>query len=109
MHERKARMGELSDAFVALPGGFGTLDELFETMTLVQTGKSRRRPILLFGRAFWEKLVNFQHLVDTGMISPGDLGLFHYVETAEDAWARLAEHYGFDATPTETGAFADDI
>ena len=69
----------------------------------------QRLPILLFGRAFWEKLINFQHLVDTGMISPGDLGLFHYVETAEDAWARLAEHYGFDATPTETGAFADDI
>jgi uncharacterized protein (TIGR00730 family) len=106
---RKMHFLMRSIALVCFPGGFGTLDELFETMTLVQTGKSRRRPILLFGRAFWEKLVNFQHLVDTGMISPGDLGLFHFVETAEDAWARLAEHYGFDATPTETGAFADDI
>ena len=106
---RKMHFVMRSIALVCFPGGFGTLDELFETMTLIQTGKSRRRPILLFGRAFWEKLVDFQHLVDTGMISPGDLGLFHYVETAEDAWARLAEHYGFDATPTETGAFAEDI
>jgi len=106
---RKMHFVMRSIALVCFPGGFGTLDELFETMTLIQTGKSRRRPILLFGRAFWEKLINFQHLVDTGMISPGDLGLFQDVETAEDAWARLAEHYGFDATPTDTGAFADDI
>jgi hypothetical protein len=106
---RKMHFLMRSIALVCFPGGFGTLDELFETMTLVQTGKSRRRPILLFGREFWQKLINFQHLVDTGMISPGDLGLFHFVETAEDAWARLAEHYGFDATPTQTGAFADDI
>ncbi len=106
---RKMHFVMRSIALVCFPGGFGTLDELFETMTLIQTGKSRRRPILLFGRAFWEKLINFQHLVDTGMISPGDLGLFHFVETAEEAWDRLAEHYGFDATPTQTGEFADDI
>ena len=106
---RKMHFVMRSIALVCFPGGFGTLDELFETMTLIQTGKSRRRPILLFGRAFWEKLINFQHLVDTGMISPGDLDLFHFVETAEDAWERLAEHYGFDATPTQTGEFADDI
>ena len=106
---RKMHFLMRSIALVCFPGGFGTLDELFETMTLIQTGKSRQRPILLFGRAFWEKLVNFQHLVDTGMISPGDLGLFHYVETAEEAWGRLAEHYGFDATPTLTGEYADDI
>jgi uncharacterized protein (TIGR00730 family) len=98
-----------SIALVCFPGGFGTLDELFETMTLVQTGKSRQRPILLFGRAFWEKLINFQHLVDTGMISPGDLGLFHYVETAEEAWAALAHHYAFDLPVSQTGAFAEDM
>ncbi|MBL8317220.1 MAG: TIGR00730 family Rossman fold protein, partial [Burkholderiaceae bacterium] len=80
---RKMHFVMRSIALVCFPGGFGTLDELFETMTLVQTGKSRPRPILLFGRAFWEKLINFQHLVDCGMISPEDLGLFHYVETAE--------------------------
>lgn len=106
---RKMHFVMRSIALVCFPGGFGTLDELFETMTLIQTGKSRRRPILLFGRAFWEKLINWQHLVDTGMISPGDLDLFHFVETAEEAWERLAEHYGFDATPTQTGEFADDI
>jgi hypothetical protein len=92
---RKMHFLMRSIALVCFPGGFGTLDELFETMTLVQTKKSRPRPILLFGRAFWEKLVNFQHLVDTGMISPSDMDLFHYVETAEEAWALLAEHYDF--------------
>ncbi len=106
---RKMHFVMRSIALVCFPGGFGTLDELFETMTLVQTGKSRPRPILLFGRAFWEKLINFQHLVDCGMISPEDLGLFHYVETAEEAWERLADHYGFDAPATETGEFADDV
>ncbi|MCE2691764.1 MAG: TIGR00730 family Rossman fold protein [Rubrivivax sp.] len=84
-----------SIALVCFPGGFGTLDELFEVMTLQQTGKIRRRPILLFGRAFWERLVDFDHLVDTGMIGEADKGLFHYVETAEEAWTALATHYGF--------------
>jgi len=67
------------------------------------------RPILLFGRAFWDKLINFEHLVDTGMISARDLGLFHFVETAEEAWAFLADHYGFDLPETTTGEFAVDI
>src|SRR5262245_1240122 len=105
---RKMHFVMRSIALVCFPGGFGTLDELFETMTLVQTGKSRARPILLFGRAFWEKLINFEHLVEQGMISPDDLGLFHYVETAEEAWARLAEHYGFDVSGTEVGEYSDD-
>jgi len=105
---RKMHFVMRSIALVCFPGGFGTLDELFETMTLVQTGKSRPRPILLFGRAFWEKLIDFNHLVECGMISPEDLGLFHYVETAEDAWARLAEHYGFDLPGTEAGDYSDD-
>ncbi len=96
---RKMHFLMRSIALACFPGGFGTLDELFETMTLVQTGKSRKRPILLFGRAFWEKLINFQHLVDTGMISAGDLDLFHFVETAEEAWDRLVAHYGFDEPP----------
>jgi uncharacterized protein (TIGR00730 family) len=106
---RKMHFLMRSIALACFPGGFGTLDELFETMTLVQTGKSRSRPILLFGRAFWERLINFEHLVETGMISAKDLGLFRFVETAEEAWEVLATHYGFDAPPTETGAFADDV
>jgi uncharacterized protein (TIGR00730 family) len=106
---RKMHFVMRSIALVCFPGGFGTLDELFETMTLIQTGKSRARPILLFGREFWEKLIDFQHLVDTGMISAGDVHLFRFVESAEDAWQHLADFYGFDLPPTETGEFADDV
>ncbi len=106
---RKMHFVMRSVAVVCFPGGFGTLDELFETLTLMQTGKSRRRPILLVGRAFWEKLINLQHLVDTGMISPGDVHLVQYVETAEEAWDCLNEHYGFEAAePTEDGRGAHD-
>jgi len=80
-------------ALVAFPGGFGTMDELFEALTLIQTGKSRPRPVLLFGRDFWSKLINFEVLIETGMISPGDERLFHFVETAEEAWAQLDLEY----------------
>jgi uncharacterized protein (TIGR00730 family) len=106
---RKMHFLMRSIALVCFPGGFGTLDELFETMTLIQTGKCRRRPILLFGRDFWTRLIDFEWLVETGMISPGDVNLFNFVETAEEAWAILADEYGFDAEPTQTGEFADDI
>jgi len=106
---RKMHFLMRSIALVCFPGGFGTLDELFEAMTLVQTGKSRKRPILLFGREFWQKLINFEHLVDTGMISPGDLELFHFVETAEEAWALLAGHYGFDLPDTISGDLVGDV
>lgn len=83
-------------ALVCFPGGFGTLDELFETLALIQTGKSRRRPVLLFGREFWSRLIDFDWLVTTGMIDPRDVGLFHFVETAEQAWQILAQDYGVD-------------
>ena len=93
---RKMHFVMRSIALVCFPGGFGTLDELFETLTLVQTGKSRPRPVLLFGRAFWERLIDLDHLVATGMIGPQDPQLIRFVETAEEAWAVLAAHYGFD-------------
>ena len=86
---RKMHFLMRSIALVCFPGGFGTLDEMFEALTLVQTGKSRRRPVLLFGRAFWTRLIDFDWLVETGMISAVDLQLFHFVETAEEAWALL--------------------
>jgi uncharacterized protein (TIGR00730 family) len=105
---RKMHFVMRSIALVCFPGGFGTLDELFETMTLIQTGKSRPRPILLFGRAFWERLIDIQHLVDTGMISAGDLNLFRFVETAEEAWDHLAEFYGFASADIEAGAASHD-
>ena len=91
---RKMHFLMRSVALVCFPGGFGTLDELFETLTLIQTGKSRRRPVLLFGRDFWTRLLNFDLLVETGMISALDLQLFHFVETAEEAWALLEAEYG---------------
>ena len=106
---RKMHFLMRSIALVCFPGGFGTLDELFETMTLIQTGKSRRRPILLFGEAFWRALINFDHLVATGMISAEDLGLFTFVETAEHAWRVLSEHYGFESPSRAKGEFADEI
>ena len=106
---RKMHFLMRSIALVCFPGGFGTLDELFETMTLIQTGKCRKRPILLFGRDFWSRLINFDVLIETGMISPGDIHLFRYVETAEEAWAALESEYGFDLPPTQTGEFALDI
>ncbi len=106
---RKMHFVMRSIALVCFPGGFGTLDELFETVTLIQTGKSRPRPILLFGRAFWEKLIDFQHLVDTGMIGADDVHLLRFVESAEEAWEHLASFYGFDLRPTTTGEFADDV
>lgn len=105
---RKMHFLMRSIALVCFPGGFGTMDELFEVMTLVQTGKSRKRPILLFGREFWTKVINFEVLVDAGMISPEDVDLFQYVETAEEAWEIICTHYALDAPPSVTGAFADD-
>ncbi|MBO9688764.1 MAG: LOG family protein [Mitsuaria chitosanitabida] len=94
-----------SVALAAFPGGYGTLDELFETLTLIQTGKCRRRPILLFGRDFWSRLIDFDLLLDTGMISPGDEQLFHYVETADEAWALLMKEYDIgSAVPAGNGS-----
>ena len=80
-------------ALAAFPGGFGTFDELFELLTLIQTGKIKPIPVLLFGREFWEKVVNFQALVDEGVVSARDLGIFTYVETAEEAWDVVRNFY----------------
>ena len=106
---RKMHFLMRSVALACFPGGFGTLDELFETLTLIQTGKCRKRPVLLFGREFWSRLIDFELLVDTGMIAAADLGLFHYVETADEAWSLLEHEYGFDPPTTETGDLAVDI
>jgi uncharacterized protein (TIGR00730 family) len=81
-------------ALVAFPGGFGTLDELFETLTLVQTGKAQSVVIVLVGRAFWERLINWKMLIDDGLIEEEDLRLFHYAETAQEAWELIGRHHG---------------
>jgi uncharacterized protein (TIGR00730 family) len=107
---RKMHFLMRSIALVCFPGGFGTLDELFEALTLIQTGKCRRRPILLFGRDFWTSLVNFDLLVDTGLISEVDLQLFRFVESAEEAWSLLEAEYGFElAEHDKRGGLADDV
>ncbi|MBU1565334.1 MAG: TIGR00730 family Rossman fold protein [Proteobacteria bacterium] len=89
---RKMHFLMRAQALIAFPGGFGTLDELFETLTLVQTKKIKPLPVLLFGREFWQKLINFDFLVEEGVISPEDLDIFKYVETAEEA-AEIIEKY----------------
>lgn len=88
-------------ALVSFPGGFGTLDELFEVLTLAQTGKIRRRPILLFGREFWTRLIDFSVLIEDGLINPDDVNLFHYVDTAEEAWEAIKLAYSA-ANPENT-------
>ena len=98
-----------SVALVCFPGGFGTLDELFEALTLMQTGKCRRRPVLLFGREFWTRLIDFDWLVETGMISAGDVNLFRFVEDANEAWHVLATDYGLELEHDGHGHYADDI
>ncbi len=90
---RKLHFVLRAKALVAFPGGFGTLDELFEILTLVQTRRTRPRPVVLVCREFWEKLFNLQLLVDEGMIDPEDLGLFVYAETAQEAWTSILEWY----------------
>jgi hypothetical protein len=88
---RKMHLLMRAKSLVAFPGGFGTLDELFETLTLIQTRKVQPIPVLLFGRAFWERIINFDALVEAGTISAEDLKLFEYVETAEEAWEIISE------------------
>jgi hypothetical protein len=80
-------------ALVAFPGGFGTLDELFETLTLIQTKKIKPLPVILFGREFWESVINFDFLVEEGMICPEDIEIFRYAETAEEAWDIICDFY----------------
>ena len=84
-------------AVAVFPGGFGTLDEFMELLTLVQTGKMKPIPILLFGREFWDRIINFEAMADEGVINHSDLDLFHWVETAEEAWAKIVEFYDLPA------------
>ena len=80
-------------ALAAFPGGFGTFDELFELLTLIQTGKVEPIPVLLFGREFWQRVVNFEALVEEGVISERDLGIFRYVDSAAEGWAVVQDFY----------------
>ncbi|MDV6316707.1 TIGR00730 family Rossman fold protein [Idiomarina sp. HP20-50] len=90
---RKMHFLQRARALVAFPGGFGTLDELFETLTLVQTKKSEPVPIVLVGSEFWSRLINFDVLVEEGTITEQDLELFQMVDTAEEAWRAICHCY----------------
>lgn len=81
-------------ALVAFPGGFGTLDEVFTGLTLRQTGKMQRLPIVLYGRDYWKNCLNLEYLAETGMISEGDLDLFAYADSPEEALDVITDFYG---------------
>ncbi len=94
---RKMHFLMRAKALIAFPGGFGTLDELFEALTLIQTEKVPRIPVVLVGRAFWDRIVDFPALVEEGVISPGDLDLVSYAETAEEIWDTINRFYPGEA------------
>ncbi len=98
---RKMHLAMRANALVVFPGGFGTLDELFEILTLVQTGKARKAPIVLFGESYWRELINFDLLVREGMAESETLSLFAYADTAEDVWAALVRLGLHAHTPDE--------
>ena len=83
-------------AVAVFPGGFGTFDEFFELLTLIQTGKMKPMPILLFGKEFWTKVMDFEALADEGTINHEDLDLFRWCETADDAWGHIAGFYDLE-------------
>ncbi len=90
---RKMHFMMRAKALVAFPGGFGTLDELFEVITLVQTRKARQVPIVLFGSDYWKRLINFEFLVEEGVISPADVDLFQLADEPQDAWEIIRSFY----------------
>jgi uncharacterized protein (TIGR00730 family) len=96
---RKMHFMMRAKALVAFPGGFGTLDELFEVLTLVQTRKAHPVPILLYGRDFWQRLFNLDALVEDGTISEEDLALFQYVDSPQQAWQSIGDFYKLPLTP----------
>ncbi len=90
---RKMHFMMRAKALVAFPGGFGTMDELFEVLTLVQTGKTKPVPIILFGSQFWKRVVDLDFLVEEGTISAENLGLFHYTDDPQEAWEIIRSFY----------------
>lgn len=90
---RKMHFLMRAKAVVIFPGGFGTLDELFETLTLIQTKRMAPIPLILFGEKFWRSVVNFEFLADFGTIAPEDMELLHFAETADDAWKIISAYY----------------
>jgi len=96
---RKMHLAMRANALVVFPGGFGTLDELFEILTLHQSGKVTSVPVVLFDREYWTKLINFEFLAEEGMISPADLTLFGFADDYEEVWKILVERGLCEHTP----------
>jgi uncharacterized protein (TIGR00730 family) len=90
---RKIHFLMRAKAVAVFPGGFGTLDEFFETLTLIQTGRMDKIPLLLFGAEFWSKVINFEALAEAGTIAPDDPKLFSIVDTAEEGWDIIRQFY----------------
>jgi len=88
---RKMHLAMRAKALVVFPGGFGTMDELFELLTLAQTGKAPRIPVVLFDKSYWTDVINFNVFVEHGMIDAGDVELFSYADTAQEAWDHLVK------------------
>lgn len=88
---RKMHLAMRANALVVFPGGFGTLDELFEILTLRQTDKAPKIPVVLFDEAYWRSVINFDTMIAEGMIKPADLELFKFAESAEQVWSALLE------------------
>lgn len=89
---RKMHLAMRANALVVFPGGFGTLDELFELLTLRQTGKVPSLPIVLFDKAYWQSVIKFDALLKHGMVSEADRSLVHFAESAEEVWTKLVEN-----------------
>ena len=90
---RKMHFLKRAKALAAFPGGFGTMDELFEALTLIQTHKIDPMPVLLYGREFWERLIDWEFFIERGLISKKDLNIFTYCETAQDGWNVIQKFY----------------
>lgn len=93
---RKMHFLMRAKALAVFPGGFGTMDEMFETLTLIQTKRMEPIPFLLFGGNFWNSVIDFKALADQGTISPDDIDLFHIVDSAEEGWNIVVNHYDLE-------------
>jgi uncharacterized protein (TIGR00730 family) len=96
---RKLHFLQRARALVIFPGGFGTLDELFEVLTIIQSEKSKIIPIVLVGKSYWQKAIDFKFLEEEGVIGPEDNALFSYVDTAEEAWQTILQWHEEHGTP----------
>jgi uncharacterized protein (TIGR00730 family) len=90
---RKMHFVMRAKAIAVFPGGFGTMDEFFETLTLIQTGRMERVPVILFGKEFWQRAIDLDFLAEQGTISPGDQDIIDFVDTAEEAWEIIKRFY----------------